>query len=133
MGSFRKNTLGEYRAFHKKGAPCTIPTRCVLTIKKDENLLPLSAKSCIIVLGNHEDRVWSKNDCFAPVHCGDSLCFLVSLAMEKRHHLRPGDCKNVFCHGVLPPKETTRGEIAVCQPRSLWWGCAVWWPEGSEI
>jgi hypothetical protein len=57
---------------------------CVLTIKKDENLLLLQAKSCIVVLGNHEDRVWSKSDWYAPVLCGDSLRFLVSLAVEKR-------------------------------------------------
>ena len=55
-------TLGEYRALRKKGAPKAIPTMCVLTIKKDENLLPLRAKSRIIVLGNHEDRIWSKSD-----------------------------------------------------------------------
>jgi hypothetical protein len=28
---------------------------CVLTIKKDEMLNPLRAKSHIVVLGNHED------------------------------------------------------------------------------
>ncbi len=65
------------------------------------------AKSRIVVLGNHEDRVWSKSDRFAPVLRGDSLRFLVSLAVEKRRPLRQGDCKNAFCHGVLPPDETT--------------------------
>jgi hypothetical protein len=80
---------------------------CVLTIKKDENLLPLCAKSRIVVLGNHEDRVWTKSDRFAPVLRGNSLCFLVSLTVEKRCPLRQGDCKNAFCHGVLPPEETT--------------------------
>jgi len=79
MGTFWKITLGEYRALRKKGAPRAIPTMCVLTIKKDENLLPLRAKSRIVVLGNHEDRVWSKS--------GDSLCFLVSLTVEKRRPL----------------------------------------------
>ncbi len=57
LDTYRKLTLGEYRALRKKGAPCTIPTMCVLTIKRDENLLPQHAKSCIVVLGNHEDRV----------------------------------------------------------------------------
>ena len=37
----RKITLGEYCALCKKGAPKAIPTMCVLTIKKDEQLLPL--------------------------------------------------------------------------------------------
>jgi hypothetical protein len=56
---------------------------CILTIKKDKNLLLLQAKSCIVVLGNDEDRIWSKSDWFAPVLHGDSLRFLVSLAVEK--------------------------------------------------
>jgi len=80
---------------------------CVLTIKKDENLLPLRAKSRIVVLGNHEDRVWSKSERYAPVLRGDSLRFLVSLAVEKRRPLRQGDCKNAFCQGILPPDEIT--------------------------
>jgi hypothetical protein len=41
LGTFCKITLGEYRTLHKKGAQKAIPTMCVLTIKKDENLLPL--------------------------------------------------------------------------------------------
>ena len=80
---------------------------CVLTIKKDEQLLPLRAKSRIVALGNLEERFWSKSDCFAPVLRQDSLRFLTSLAVEKRRALRQGDCKNAFCHGILPPEETT--------------------------
>ncbi len=75
---------------------------CVLTIEKDENPPPLWAKSRIVVLENHEDRVWSKSNLFAPVLCQDTLCFLVSLAVEKRHPLCQGDCKNAFCQGLLP-------------------------------
>jgi hypothetical protein len=75
LDTYRKITLGEYRALREKGAPKAIPTMCVLTIKKDENLLPLRAKSRIVVLGNHEDRLWSKSDRFAPVLRQDSLCF----------------------------------------------------------
>ncbi len=62
MNTYRKITLGEYQALHEKGAPKAFPTMCVLTNKKDENLLPLRAKSCIVVLGNHEDQVWSKSN-----------------------------------------------------------------------
>jgi hypothetical protein len=80
---------------------------CVLTIKKDKNLNLLRAKSRVVMLGNHEDHVWSKPDRFAPVLCGDSLCFLFSLAVEKRHPLSQGDCKNAFCQGILPPDEIT--------------------------
>jgi hypothetical protein len=41
LGTFKKITLGEYQAFCEKGAPKAIPTMCILTIKKYENLLPL--------------------------------------------------------------------------------------------
>ena len=56
---------------------------------------------------NHEVRVWSKSDCHAPILRGDLFHFLVSLVVEKRRPLCQGDCKNPFCHGVLPPDETT--------------------------
>jgi hypothetical protein len=41
LRTFKNITLGEYRALCVKGAPKAIPTMCILTIKKDENLLPL--------------------------------------------------------------------------------------------
>jgi hypothetical protein len=78
-----------------------------LTIKKDENLLPLQAKSRIVVLGNHEDHIWSRLDRFAPLLRGVSLHFLISLAVGKRHPLCQGDCKNAFCQGILPPDKIT--------------------------
>ncbi len=102
LGTFKKIALGESWAFRKKGGPKAIPNMCVLTIKKDENLLPLRAKSRILVLGNHEDRVWSKSNRFAPVLCQDTLCFLVSLAVEKHCPICQGDCKNAFCQGIFP-------------------------------
>jgi hypothetical protein len=80
---------------------------CVLTIKKDKNLMPLRAKSWIVVLGNRESREWSKSDHFAPVLRFDSLPFLVSLATQQRRGLKQGDCKHAFCQGVLPPEEIT--------------------------
>jgi hypothetical protein len=107
MGTFRKITLGEYRTLHAKGAPKAIPTRCVLTIKKDNQLMPLRAKSCIVVLGNGETRNWSKSDRFASVLWFDSLRFLVSLSTQHCRGLKKGDCKNAFCQGILPPDKTT--------------------------
>ena len=91
MGTFWKITLGEYRALREKGAPKAIPTMCVLTIKKDEQLMPLRAKSCIVVLGNRETRNWSKSDRFAPVLRFDSLRFLVSMLTQHRQPLKQGD------------------------------------------
>jgi hypothetical protein len=66
-------SLGEYWALHEKDAPMAIPTICILTIKKDEQLMPHWAKSCNEVLGNQEDRNWSKSGCFVLVLCFDSL------------------------------------------------------------
>ncbi len=42
-----------------------------------------------------------------PVLKGDSLRFLVSIAIQKRCPLHQGNCKNTFCPGILPPKEVT--------------------------
>jgi hypothetical protein len=85
---------------------------CVLTIKKDENLRPLHAKSRTLVLGNHEDRVWKKSDKFAPVLHQDSLRFLTSMVVASCHSLCQGDCKNAFCQGILPPDKIS----IVCPP-----------------
>ena len=105
--TYRKITLGEYRVLHEKGAPRAIPTMCVLTIKRDENLLPVRAKLRIVVFGNHEDRVWTMSEKFAPVLRANSLCYIVSLAVQKRRLLKQGDCKNAFCNGDLPDDEVT--------------------------
>ncbi len=85
---------------------------CVLTIKNDEHLMPLRAKSRIVVLGNCECHDWSKSDWFAPVLCFNSLRFLVNLAVQHRRGLKQGDCKNAFCQGILPPEEV----MIVCPP-----------------
>ena len=61
----------------------------------------------MVVLGNHEDRVWSKNNGYAPLLRGDLLHFLVILAAKKQRPLCQGDCKNAFCHSILPPDKTT--------------------------
>ncbi|KAL7547756.1 hypothetical protein ACHAWF_011034 [Thalassiosira exigua] len=107
MGTFQRLNLDEYQALREKGASCAIPAMCVLTIKKEENLLPLRAKSRIAVLGNHKDRVWSKSEKFTPVLRSDLLCLLYSMAVEQRRVLKQGDFKNAFCNGDLPPGETT--------------------------
>jgi hypothetical protein len=40
---------------------------CILTIKPDEMMNPNRAEACIVILGNHEDREWSKKDTHTPV------------------------------------------------------------------
>ncbi len=107
LNTYCKINLGEYCALHKKGAPQAIPNVCVLTIKCNKTLLPHHVKSRIVVLGNHQGRLWSKLDTFAPVLCGNKLCFLVSMAIQKRCPLCQGNCKNAFCWCILPPEEVT--------------------------
>ncbi len=80
---------------------------CILTIKKDKMMNPLHAKSRIVVLGNHEDRVWTKPEKYAPVLRPDSMRLMVSMATEYRCILKQGDCKNVFCQGILPEDKIT--------------------------
>jgi hypothetical protein len=67
MNTYRKITVGKYCTLCEKGAPKANLKMCVLTVKPDENLNPIQAKSLIVVLGNHEDCVWSKCNSFAPV------------------------------------------------------------------
>jgi hypothetical protein len=77
---------------------------CVLTIKeKDKQLMPLWAKSRIVVLGSWECR----SDCFAQVLWFDSLRFLVSLVIQRCRGLKQDDCKSAFCQGISPPDEIT--------------------------
>jgi hypothetical protein len=91
MDTYNKINLAQYRALWEKGAPRAIPTMCVLTIKPDEMLNPHQAKSRIVVLGNHEDCLWSKLDKYAPVLCPDMLRLIVSMAIEQQKVLQQGD------------------------------------------
>ncbi len=50
MNTYCKITLGNDCALHVEGAPKAIPTMCVLTVKRDENLNPLQAKSWMLSL-----------------------------------------------------------------------------------
>jgi hypothetical protein len=107
MDTYDKINLAQYRALWEKGAPRAIPTMCALTIKPDEMLNPHQAKSRIVVLGNHEDCLWSKSDKYAPVLHPNTLCLIVSMAIEQWKVLQQGDCKNLFCWGIFPPEEIT--------------------------
>ncbi len=84
-----------------------ISSMCVLTIKKDKIFNPLHAKSQIVALGNHEDRIWTKSDKYAPVLRPGSMRLLTSMAVKKCCTLKQGDCKNAFCQGTLPNDEIT--------------------------
>ena len=68
---------------------------CVMTIKRDEHVAPDRAKSRIVVLGNLENRIWQKNENFAPVLQYSSLRLLTSMAVENCRRLKQGDCQNL--------------------------------------
>ena len=111
--------LAQYRALRARGAPPAIPTMCLLTVKPDELLRPHRAKARIVVLGNHEDRLWTKSDKYAPVLRPDSLRLLTSMAVERRCTLKQGDCKNAFCQGILPPEEITIVKPPIGDPDAI--------------
>ncbi len=68
---------------------------------------PHRAKARIIVLGNHEDWIWTKSEKYAPVLRSDTLQRILSMAVERCRTLKQGNCKNAFCQGILPPEEIT--------------------------
>ena len=82
-----------------------IPTVNLFTIKQDMEGNPVRAKSRIVVLGNLERRIWSREDRYAPVLSGSASRLLLSMAIEDGRRLKQGDCKNAFCNGILPDDE----------------------------
>ena len=78
---------------------------CVLVVKPDKNGNPHRAKSRIVVLGNFEDRIYSKSDRYAPVLKYSSLRLLTAKAVGDRRVLQQADCKNAFCQANLPDDE----------------------------
>eukprot|EP00956_Cyclotella_meneghiniana_P005594 scaffold7180_cov50-Cyclotella_meneghiniana.AAC.3 len=84
-----------------------LPSMCVLVIKPDKNGNPVRAKSRIVVLGNFEDRYYTKSQRYAPVLKYSSLRLLCSKAVGDKCILQQGDCKNAFCHARLPDDELT--------------------------
>eukprot|EP00956_Cyclotella_meneghiniana_P030923 scaffold79637_cov24-Cyclotella_meneghiniana.AAC.1 len=84
-----------------------LPSMCVLVIKPDKDGNPVRAKSRIVVLGNFEDRYYTKSQRYAPVLKYSSLRLLCSNAVSDKCILQQGDCKNAFCHARLPDDELT--------------------------
>ena len=82
-----------------------IPTMNLFTIKKDKEGNPIRAKSRIVVLGNHEQRTWTREDRYAPVLSSSAARLLVSMAVDDGCYLKQGDCKNAFCQPELPDDE----------------------------
>jgi len=108
LGVYKRISKKAYLALRRSGKiPKAIPSMCVLVVKTDRDGKPNRAKSRIVVLGNHEDWVYSKSKHYAPVLKYDSLRLLTAKAVSNRRVLQQGDCKNAFCNATLPEDETT--------------------------
>jgi hypothetical protein len=88
MDTYDTITLVQYRALCEKGTPRAIPTMCILTIEPDKMMNPHRAKSCIVILENHKERIWLKSDKYAPILCPDTMHLIVSMAVEQQRTLQ---------------------------------------------
>ena len=69
----------QYLALRRQGTiPKALPCMCVLVVKPDKDGNPHRVKSRIVVLGNFEDRIYSKADKYAPVLKYSSLRLLTA-------------------------------------------------------
>ena len=82
-----------------------VPTMNLFNIKPNEKGEPYRAKSRIVVLGNLEQRTWTKEDKYAPVLGAIGNRLLVSEAVSRGRKVKQGDCKNAFCQPELPEDE----------------------------
>jgi len=84
-----------------------LPSMCVLVIKHDKDGNPVRAKSRIVVLGNHEDRVYDKSQKYAPVLKYSSLRLLVAKAVRAKRVRGPTPCRGSWLcqRRILVPEE----------------------------
>jgi hypothetical protein len=96
----------------------------VQTLKEDEDGLPVQAKSCMVVLGNLQDTIWTDNKVHAPVIWKETDQLLTTLALEVGRPLQQGECKNAFCQPILPDDKTVivwpPPGCPISQPGELW-------------
>eukprot|EP00956_Cyclotella_meneghiniana_P020999 scaffold37679_cov76-Cyclotella_meneghiniana.AAC.13 len=108
LNVYEKINKKTYLALRRSGRiGKALPSMCVLVIKHDKDGNPVRAKSRIVVLGNHEDRIYDKSEKYAPVLKYSSLRLLVAKAVRAKRVLQQGDCKNAFCNAELPEDELT--------------------------
>ena len=84
-----------------------IPSMCVLFLKNEKYGKPLRSKSCIVVLGNFEERFYQKSQRYASVLKYISLSLLISNSFKEKLILQQGYCKNTFCNSTLSEDEVT--------------------------
>ena len=103
----------EYQALAKKygDEARAMPSMSLLAIKCDKEGKPARAKPRAAVLGSLERRMWEKSGKYAPATNPASARLLLPMAAEKGRCLKPGGCKNAFCHPHIPDDE-----LAIAQP-----------------
>jgi hypothetical protein len=82
-----------------------LPTMAIATIKYDAHNRPKRAKYGLVVLGNMDYHVWSKEGTAAPVMSQLELRLLTSLAVYNKRVLKNCDVKQAFIQSSLPPDE----------------------------
>jgi hypothetical protein len=96
----------EFRCLQKHYGIRAIPSMCIFTVKH-HNGVPTRAKSRVVVLGNLEQKSWSKTDCFSPVFSIPMIRLLTALAVHNGRTLKQADCKFAFIQATLPSEEVT--------------------------
>ena len=81
--------------------PKAIPSMCVLVVKNNKDGKTLCAECEIVVLGNVEDRLYQKSQCYAPVLKYSSLRLLTAKSVGDKRIIQQSDCKNAFCNTTL--------------------------------
>jgi hypothetical protein len=82
----------EFKALQKQYGIRAIPSMCIFTVKQT-NGVPIRAKSRIVVLGNLEQKTWSKSDCSSPVVSIPMIRLLTALAVQHGRTLKQADFK----------------------------------------
>jgi hypothetical protein len=109
-------TEEEFKALKKSVKP--LPSMAIAMIKYDCNNKPKRAKYRIVVLGNCDYHVWSKESTAAPVLSQLELRLLTSLTVFHKKTLKNCDVKQAFVQSSLPPGEEYYVKPPVGCPRS---------------
>jgi len=89
----------EFKKLHKSVKP--LPSMPIASLEYDGNNKPKRAKYRIVVLGNLNYHVWSKESTAAPVLSQLELCLLTSSAIFHKKTLKNCDMKQAFVQSSL--------------------------------
>jgi hypothetical protein len=116
--------LTEEQYCHFSKGKKALPTMAIATIKYDANNRPKRAKYRLVILGNLDYRIWSKESTAAPVLSQLELHLLTSMAVYHCCVLKNCDPKQAFIQSKLPSdKEYFLWPPAGCprsQPGQYW-------------